>query len=174
MAIYSLNHKAIGKATQDRPYTAAAHVRYITRSDACRTVLGERIPLDPKNAQGWFRSEERADRKNARVCDKVMIALPRELDADQREALVSDFASRVTKGQAPWMAAIHDKGKDRKNPHCHLVMRDRDESGRRCLHMSAGKAERALLKERGIDAMTTDRMRDIWEKAANDHLERSE
>jgi len=139
MAIYSLNHKTIGKATQDAPFTASAHIRYISRSGACREIVGERMPVDPKKAQNWFNSEEKADRKNARICDKVMIALPRELDAEQRLHLVKDFAGRVTQGKAPWLAAIHDKGKDQKNPHCHLVLRDRDtQTGKRVLHMSAG------------------------------------
>lgn len=174
MAIYSLNHKAIGKVTQDKPFTASAHVRYITRDAACREVLGDRMPTDPKKAQQWYRKEENADRKNARVCDKLMIALPRELNAEQRSQLVQDFAERVTQGKAPWLAAIHDKGKDRSNPHCHLVLRDRDtKTGKRCLHMSAGKSERALLAEKGIDAMTTERLRIIWERAANEHLERA-
>lgn len=173
MAIYSLNHKAIGKATQDKPFTAAAHIRYISRDSACREILGDRMPIEPIKAQRWLRAEEKADRKNARICDKLMIALPRELTPDQRSQLVQDFAERVTQGKAPWLAAIHDKGKDRHNPHCHFVLRDRDEQGKRCLHMSAGKSERALLNEKGIDPMTTDRMRVMWQHAANEHLERA-
>ncbi|MBO9479749.1 MobA/MobL family protein [Shimia sp. R11_0] len=172
MAIYSLNHKAIGKASQDKPFTSAAHIRYITRNNACREILSDRMPNDPQKAQRWMRKEEAEDRKNARVCDKVMIALPKELSAEERTELVKDFAQRVTQGQAPWFAAIHDRGKDRKNPHCHLVFRDRDKKGKRCLYMSAGKSERALLEEKGIDVMTTKRMRVMWEKAANEHLER--
>lgn len=174
IAIYSLNHKSIGKATQDKAFTAAAHIRYITRDAACREVLGNRMPLDPKKARQWIQKEEREDRKNARICDKVMIALPRELSQDQRTELVRDFGERITQGRAPWVAAIHDKGKDRQNPHCHMVLRDRDtKTGKRCLHMSAGKAERAFLKEKGIDAMTTERMRVLWERASNEHLERA-
>lgn len=73
MAIYSLNHKAVGKATQEREFTAAAHVKYITRDSACREVLGNRMPVEPRKAQTWLKAEETADRKNARVCDKVMI-----------------------------------------------------------------------------------------------------
>ena len=175
MAIYSLNHKSIGKATQERAFTAAAHIRYISRTNACRAFLGNRLPSEPGKAQRWMKVEEASDRKNARICEKVMIALPRELNAAQRVELVRDFAERVTQGKAPWLAAVHDKGKDQSNPHCHLVFRDRDtQTGRRVLHMSAGKSERALLKEQGIDAMTTDRMRVIWEHAANEHLERAE
>lgn len=174
MAIYSLNHKSVGKATQDKAFTAAAHVRYITREKACRVVLGDKMPTDAKKAQTWLKSEEKADRKNARVCDKVMIALPYELDAEQRVELVRDFANRVTKGRVAWLAAVHDKDKDINNPHCHLVLRDRDlQTGRRVLHMSAGKSERRQLLERGIDAMTTEKMRVIWEHAANEALDKA-
>lgn len=174
MAIYSLNHKCIGKSTQDKAFTAVAHIRYITRDSACRIVLGDKMPTDPKEAQKWFKSEEKSSRKNARVCDKVMIALPLELNAKQRVELVKDFAGRVTSSRVPWIAAIHDKNKDKSNPHCHLVFRDRDMStGKRALHMSAGKSERQLLKERGIDAMTTDRLRVIWEHTTNEALARA-
>ena len=174
MAIYSLNHKAIGKTTQDKPFTAAAHIRYITRSSACREVLGENMPIDPHKAQRWYRDEEKSDRKNARMCDKVMIALPKELNGVQRHDLVKEFAEIVTGGKTPWLAAIHDKGKDRENPHCHLVIRDRDpETGKRVLHMSAGKKERSEFAKRGIYTMHTDRIRIIWEKTANRHLEQA-
>ena len=174
MAIYSLNHKAIGKSTQDKPYTAAAHIRYITRANACREVLGEHMPTDAHKAQRWFREEEKADRKNARMCDKVMVALPRELNGEQRHALVKEFAEIVTESKTPWLAAIHDKGKDQNNPHCHIVFRDRDpETGKRVLHMSAGKKERSELGKVGIYPMHTDRIRVIWEKAANKHLEKA-
>lgn len=160
MAIYSLNHKHIGKATQREPHTASAHVRYITRSSACREVLAERMPDESKEAQAWLREQEDADRKNARVIDKVMLALPRELTAEQRAELVREFAETVTQGRASWLAAIHDKDKDAENPHCHLVIRDRDfETGKRVAEMS----------ERG----STDRLREAWEVAANAHLEQA-
>lgn len=44
MAIYSLHHSSIGKSTQDEPYTAAAHIRYITRTRALGRIDGERMP----------------------------------------------------------------------------------------------------------------------------------
>lgn len=174
MAIYSLHHSSIGKMTQDNAHTSAAHIRYITRDKACRAIECEHMPEEPGKAQSWMKSEEDADRKNARICDKVMIALPKELNQEERVQVVRDFASRVTAGRVPWFAAVHDKGKDENNPHCHLVFRDRDrQTGKRVLHMSAGKSERRLLKEKGIDAMTTERMRVIWEHAANEALERA-
>lgn len=160
MAIYSLNHKSIGKETQPRPYTAAAHVDYITRPKAMSRLEGERMPVSKSGAMGFMRSAENGDRANGRVADKVMLALPRELSPEQRVELVRGFANEVTKGKAPWLAAFHDKGKDAHNPHCHLVIRDRDpETGCRVFGMS----------ERG----STQRLRKAWTQHANRALERA-
>ena len=160
MAIFSLHHAAIGKATQARPHTAAAHVRYIARKSACSRLVGERMPVKAAAAQAWLRRQEDNDRKNARVCDKVLLALPRELDAEQRAALVRSFAEKVTAGKASWLAAFHERGQDRHNPHCHLVIRDRDpRTGKRACNMS----------ERG----STDVLRALWEQHANAALQQA-
>ena len=159
MAIYSLHHSHIGKSTQERPHTAAAHLRYISREKATGGLFGARMPLQRKAAQQWIAEQEDSDRKNGRVVDKLMLALPRELGRAEREALVRRFAERVTEGRAPWAAAIHDQKKDLHNPHCHLVFRDRDvESGKRVF----GTTERG----------STERLRALWEEEANAALER--
>lgn len=160
MAIYSLNHKSIGKETQPRPFTAAAHVDYITRPKAMSRLEGERMPVSKSGAMGFMRSAEIGDRANGRVADKVMLALPRELSPEQRAELVRGYANEVTKGKAPWLAAFHDKGKDAHNPHCHLVIRDRDpQTGRRVFGMS--------------DRGSTQRLRKAWTQHANRALERA-
>lgn len=158
MAIYSLHHQPIGKSTQARPHTSAAHVRYITRPSAASRIEAERMPDKPGKAAAFMVDGENADRKNARVSDKLMLALPRELDAEQRAQLVRGFAEEVTQGRAPWLAAFHDQGKDAHNPHAHLVIRDRDPaSGKRV----------AGLSEKG----STDRLRALWETHSNRALE---
>lgn len=160
MAIYSLHHSPIGKSTQAQAYTAAAHIKYITRARALSRVTGARIPTGPVEAMRFLREAEDGDRKNARVIDKIMLALPRELNATQRVQLVRAYAEAITGGRASWLAAFHEKGKDAQNPHCHLVIRDRDfESGRRVFGMS----------EKG----STERLRVLWEKCANLALERA-
>lgn len=71
--------------------------------------------------------------------------------------LIRGFAEEVTQGRAPWLAAIHDKGKDEANPHCHLVIHDRDpETGKRVIGMS----------ENG----STERLRSLWEDHTNQAL----
>jgi hypothetical protein len=159
LAIYSLNHRSIGKSTH-APGTAGAHIDYITRDSAARVVLAERMPEQRHEAHAWLDQAEASDRKNGRVCDKVMLALPRELSPEERADLVRDFARQVGQGKAPWLAAIHDKGKDSENPHAHLVIRDKDpETGKRV----------ACLSEKG----STERLRELWETTANAHLQRA-
>lgn len=115
MAIYSLRLAPIGKTTQKRAFTAAAHIRYITRKEA------------------------------------------------------------VSQGRASWFAAIHAKGKDRLNPHCHLLVRDRDvRDGRRVVMFSAGQKEAAQRAAKGQPGPTTLRMiREMWARHANGALERA-
>lgn len=158
MALYSLHHSFIGKTTQARPHTASAHVKYITRRQACTQLLAGNMPEGSVAARKWVRDQEDADRKNARVIDKVMLALPRELTPAQNHALVREFAETLTEGRASWLAAFHDAGEDAENPHCHLVLRDRDHrTGRRVL----------LTSEKG----STQRLRVLWDVIQNRHLQ---
>ena len=114
---------------------------------------------DRRNAaRRWLDREERQDRQNARVIDKITVALPREMDARKRRRLVTAFAERVTHGRAAWFAAIHQSGADAHNPHAHIVIRDRDpETGKRV----------ALLSEKGACR----NIRLLWELAVNAALE---
>ncbi len=158
LAIYSLHHSTIGKSTQVARYGAVAHLRYITREAALTQLDGARMPTGVGAAKAFLRAGEDKDRANARVIDKVMLALPRELDSAQRRALVRAFAEAVTQNRASWLAAFHEHGKDTANPHCHLIIRDRDpETGRRV----------AQLSEKG----STQRLRELWEIHANAALE---
>ena len=164
MAIYSLNLRSVGRSTH-RPGTAGAHADYVTREAACRVAVAENMPAPEIGARrgavrAWLDAQEQADRKNARVLDKVTLALPRELDAQQRVDLVRAFVRDITGGVAvPYLAAFHDLAPDADNPHCHLLLRDRgvETGGKRVIGMS----------ERGA----VDRLRLAWEEAANRALE---
>lgn len=173
MAIFSLRLTPIGKTTQKKPFTAAAHVRYITRKEAMTLSMAERMPEASSRAIRWLKAQENIDRKNARVADKMIIAIPRELTADQQATLIHGFAETLTQGRASWFAAIHAKGKDRDNPHCHLIIRDRDiVTGRRVVMFSAGAKEIKQRAAKGQPSPTTLRViRELWERHANAALE---
>ena len=159
MAIYSLHVGRVGKTTH-RAGTAAAHARYILRKNAVSAVLCDHMPIGRTRVQRWLNEQEKADRKNARVIEKIMVALPIELHPLQRQRLVREYCSRITQNRAPWLAVIHDKGKDANNPHAHIIIRDRDiETGRRV----------AQLSEKG----SCQRLRKLWEKTANEMLHRA-
>ena len=172
MAIYSLRLTPVGKTTQRQPFTASAHIGYIARKEAASHTMAERMPEAKVRAMRWLRAEERADRVNARVADKLVIALPRELTLQQQITLVWSFAERLTQGRASWFASIHAKGKDRENPHCHLLVRDRDiHTGMRVVMFSAGAKEVRERAAKGLSAPTTLRdIRVLWEQFANQAL----
>ena len=161
--MFSLNHSCVGRSTHGSG-TAGAHMEYVTRESACTVVMGQNMPVPRpgrvRRTRAWIDRQEQADRKNARVIDKIMLALPRDLDAERRVELIRRFAQELTGGQTPWLAAFHDKGKDQHNPHCHFVLRDRHvDTGKRVVGMS----------EKG----STERVRRLWERLANDALARA-
>lgn len=172
MAIFSLRLTPVGKSTQKRPFTAAAHVRYISRKDAATHIMAMRMPDSPWGARRWLIDQEAKDRKNARVVDKMIIALPRELTLAQQAQLIHGFAEALTKGRASWFAAIHANGKDRNNPHCHLIIRDRDvQNGQRVVMFSAGKKEFSQRAAKGLELPTTlQQIRELWATWANHAL----
>lgn len=165
MAIFHLTHRTVGRSTHAAG-TAGAHIGYITRTSACRAVIAEHIPTAEPGSKGgaaraWLDAQEEADRKNARVIDKLEIALPLELDQAQRVELVRAFVLELSGGKpVPFFAGIHDKAgtKDEANPHAHLVIRDRDPA--------TGKGRVIGMSEKG----STERAREIWERICNEAL----
>src|SRR5262249_49457227 len=156
MAIFSLHHSFVGRTTHPAG-AAGAYARYMTRNETCTVILGERMPLDGK-VYAWLDDQEKNDRKNARVIDRVTVALPAEFSRDQNIELLHDFGERMSQGRTPWMAAIHDGPGDADNPHAHIIFRDRDvESGRRVMMTT--------------EAGSTERFRQGWEEEVNKALE---
>lgn len=175
-ALYSCNIKSIGRSTH-KEGTAGSHIRYIARERAEPELLAHAMPEDPNAARAYLNAEEKADRTNARVVDKIRVALPRSgADGDfsdrQRAELVRDFMQDLTGGKVPWFAAIHQTGPDAHNPHAHIVLRDRDiETGKRVLQMSLSPKRRADADLPGPGAV--DWVRERWEHHMNLALERA-
>ena len=169
MAIYSCNLTSIGRTTHVAG-TAGAHIRYIARPDAKPVIICDQIPADPLQARNWIDRAERASRKNARVMDKIRIALPRELDHTQRAELVRAFMADLTAGrQVPWFACIHQSGKDADNPHVHIDVHDREiGTGKRVLRLSDSTRDRIKAGLPGPKAVVW--IRERWEAVCNEAL----
>lgn len=160
MAIYSLNRKPISR-TRHRAGFAAAHARYILRPEACSTIIAH-LPgfIEPTRSAiaTWLANEERQERRNARMGDRVMVALPREFtEREQRVGVVRAFALAITGGRIPYFAGLHDLDGDADNPHAHVFFRDRGFTTRR-----------PVVGLRQLN--TTDWIREVWESTANEHL----
>ena len=197
MAIGRLSMK-VGKAGKAGP-----HAAYIAREGqyANRLERGEKLEAtEAGNMPAWAQSNPLAfwqaadayERKNGTTYREMEIALPRELDADQRAALVREFVRQEIGDRHAYQWAIHvptaaDGG---EQPHVHLMFSERQRDGierdpeqyfkrynakapekggaRKGYGPRAGqtltKAERAAeLKE----------LRGRWEAMCNAHLERA-
>lgn len=197
MAIGRLSMK-VGKAGKAGP-----HAAYIAREGqyADRLERGEKLEAtEADNMPAWAQSNPQAfwqaadafERKNGTTYREMEIALPRELDADQRAALVREFVRQEIGDRHAYQWAIHTPtaADGQEQPHVHLMFSERQRDGierdpeqyfkrynakapekggaRKGYGPSAGqtltKAERAAeLKE----------LRGRWEAMCNAHLERA-
>ncbi|WP_053091490.1 MobA/MobL family protein, partial [Serratia marcescens] len=188
----------VGKAGKAGP-----HAAYIAREGqyADRLERGEKLEAtEAGNMPAWAQSNPQAfwqaadafERKNGTTYREMEIALPRELDADQRAALVREFVRQEIGDRHAYQWAIHTPtaADGQEQPHVHLMFSERQRDGierdpeqyfkrynakapekggaRKGYGPSAGqtltKAERAAeLKE----------LRGRWEAMCNAHLERA-
>ncbi len=169
---------AARNTTDEITRTASGNAAYNAREEVTYAVRGHVIPPDPQAAAAWFDKQETADRKNARMSDRFIGALPRELTPEQCIEAVERFCREITKDRVPWHFALHleldKKNEPDWNPHTHIIFRDRDiETGKRFLHTTAGPKERAQLDAKGIDYWTTRDFRVAWSEHMNHALERA-
>lgn len=90
------------------------------------TMLPEGAPPEYTKAETLFNSIENYEKaENARTAKKIMVALPREFNLDmQREAIREFIKQNITsKGYACTYAIHHDKADN--NPHCHILIANR-------------------------------------------------
>jgi len=126
----------------------------------------------------WNAAEAAESRKDARVAREFEIALPHEMNADQRLALARDFAGELANRYGAAVdIAIHDPHgeTDIRNHHAHLLMTTRKvEAGGlgEKTHIE-WKNERLLGEGLPTSHMQLRDIRQAWELCANRHLERA-
>ena len=128
----SFKHSSIGAKTHEAR-TATAHMSYIMRAEARTHFQAENMPDGGRGTRVFFDKlwEKAGMPENARICDKLMLALPGELTPEQRYEAVHTFMQDLGQGRIVWCAAYHEKGEDAHNPHAHIVLKDADIDTRR-------------------------------------------
>ena len=131
----------------------------------------------------WNLAELRENRKDARTAKEFVIALPHELNNDQRQALAVEFAQHlVNRYGCVADVAIHTPSRagDKRNHHAHIMLTTRkaelDEQNRLILTDKIDlELKNAKRKELGLQSSSKEiiSIRQDWERRANAHLERA-
>ncbi len=209
MAVYFLNLKTFGRSGGSSAVSAAAYragerIRdertgrtydHTERRDVMHKEI--LVPSDLAEADmGWAKdrshlwnfAESAEVRKNARVAREYLVALPVELDPDQRLNLVRTFSQELTdRYRFALDLAVHAPrdfpGSDPRNFHAHLLATTREvnfqgfaakttlelnDSKRRELGLPPGIDELLFVRERWA-TVTNEALRDAHVEARVDH-----
>jgi MobA/MobL family len=174
----SFKHSSIGAKTH-KARTATAHVSYIMRAEAKTHFQAENMPDGGRGTRVFFDKlwEKAGMPENARICDKLMIALPNELGPEQRYEAVQTFMQELGHGRIAWCAAYHEQGEDAHNPHAHIVFKDADiDTGRKVIGTTTSAKDVREAQEHGWKVpprMTTAGLRQAWCEHLNKFMERA-
>lgn len=192
MAIYSASTKSISRK-QGRSATAAIAYRAGEEITDERTgqkhdytkkqgVLHTKI-ITPDNSQIsrsdlWNMAEKSEKRKDARVAREWLVALPHELNQQDRNQLAERFAhSLVQRYGCAADIAIHtpDKEGDNRNYHAHILLTTRKLEHGQLTHKTHAEWSDKKRRAEGMERMSEEikAVRSTWETIANQTLERA-
>jgi len=185
-------HVKIKTGSRSNGQSAFAHSSYITRTGKYQRLASKRgadeaVSTGHLNMPEWavsvpakyWNAADEGERSNGRLFTSVEVALPRELDRDQRAKLALEFVRRLAtenledEERRPVTWAIHADPDDH-NPHLHICLSERvnDGGGRGASewfkHAAAGAPKRPLKSRDYIP-----HVRSIWEEMTNAALERA-
>ncbi len=120
----------------------------------------------------WNAAERAETRKNSRVAREVILALPHELPAPAREALIRDMAGwLVERYRVAVDGALHSPvpgdGHDPRNHHAHLLFTTRE------ITKDGLGAKTRVLDDKEKGPHEIELIRKVWETLANDALQRA-
>lgn len=124
-ALASIAYRAGEKLTDER--TGLTH-DFTRKEGVAYTEIISNLDIQIDRAELWNLAEKTENRKDARTAREWVIALPDELDEEQRKELAKDFAkSLVDRYGVVADLAIHapSKGGDDKNHHAHILLTTR-------------------------------------------------
>lgn len=135
------------------------------------------------DASIFWRAADEHERANGATYREIEVALPRELNPEQRQALVEDFIAQQIGDRHPFTYAIHipkaaiEKG---EQPHAHIMYSERTLDGIARDPELFFKRANTKQPERGgckkDSAGTKERLlatRELWANVQNKHLERA-
>lgn len=142
MAIYHCSTKTVNRSSGRSSVAAAAYRAgdeikdqrtglnhdFIRKEGVAYSEIISNLDIEIKRAELWNLAEEKENRKDARTAREWVIALPDELNPEQRTQLAKDFAqSLVDRYNVVADLAIHEpsKGGSDKNHHAHILLTTR-------------------------------------------------
>ena len=196
MALYHLSMKPVSRATGRSAVAAAAYraaeclinqqdglVHDFTRKGGVvhsEIILPEgcNAPWALDRSALWNAAERAEQRCDARVAREFELALPHELTASQRLALVRDFAGQLANTYETAVdIALHapDRRSDIRNHHAHLLMSVRRVEADGFGAKTDLERENRWLAAAGRNSTHQQlrRLRQSWEDCANLHLARA-
>lgn len=160
MAIFHCHSSSIGKSSSPTG-TASASIDYEMREGNYKSLKDleykEVYHADsgiksPQQFRDFVDQYEKTSRKNARILEKIEVALPIEFKKDEQIEVVRNYLKNLSGDKLTnWSFAIHS---DNKNPHCHISFVAIDSSSKRILDISSGRN-------------STEKHREIWSNTVN-------
>lgn len=194
MAIYSFSTKPMSRSSGRSAVAAAAYrsgtelvdertglaADYTRRRGVVHTeILAAQGITPPDREQLWNAAEAAEKRRDARVAREFVVALPHELDSEQRLSLARELAEELVERYGVAVdLAVHapDQDGDQRNHHAHLLATTRrlnhDGLGDKAAIEWSDKKRRDAGLGRGSDEVK--RLRERWEALANAALERAQ
>ena len=135
-AIYHLNVRTGSRSKGQSARAAAAYIQREAEYGRDRETADELLYTESGHMPAWAEAEpmtywDAADlheRANGRLFQRVEVALPTALTAEEQRALAVGFARHLTaEEQLPYTLAIH--AGEGTNPHCHLLISERANDG---------------------------------------------
>ena len=197
MAIYHCSTKTVNRSSGRTAVASSAYragekledertglTHDFTRKDGvAHSEILSNLDIEIDRAELWNLAEKTENRKDARTAREWVIALPDELDADQRKDLAKEFATALVDRYGVIAdLAIHEpsKGGNDKNHHAHIMLTTRKaqlDPDHKLILTTKADIELSNSKRKSLDMGTTQedikQIREIWADLANKALERA-
>ena len=189
MAIYHCSTKTVNRSSGRTAVASSAYrsgeklkdertglTHDFTRKDGvAHSEIVSNLDIEIDRSELWNLAEQSENRKDARTAREWVIALPDELDADQRKDLAREFTqSLVDRYGVIADLAIHEpsKGGNDKNHHAHIMLTTRkaelDADNKLTLTTKTG-----VVSNMGTTQEDIKQIRETWADLANHALERA-